>query len=267
MSTNIIHCQLMHGRHLTQCLQFNYSFFARDTEPAAMDYSSENIPMLAENVSEKPVCVNGFINRTPETIKVVAAFVCILSMLGSTCIVLSYACYKRLRSKAREILVHLSVMDFVSSLSMLIGIAMNFSANANTNVSDDLSKTYTTLCTIQAAFLVYSNLAALLWTISVSIYCYFLIMLENSKLAHRSVYGYYLVCYGLPLTTALWYAFTSKLGYSPNRGSGWCTLNLHGSTAREFTVLFGYDFWAAVAIILLPVIAISLILYQRLKVS
>ena len=199
-------------------------------------------------------------------------------MLGVTCRPCIDFCptpaNKRLRSQGEEnlpmkILVHLSVMDqiYVSSMSILIGIAMNFSANANTNVSDDLSKTYTTLCTIQAAFLVYSNLAALLWTISVSIYCYFLIMLENSKLAHRSVYGYYLVCYGLPLTTALWYAFTSKLGYSPNRGSGWCTLNLHGSTAREFTVLFGYDFWAAVAIILLPVIAISLILYQRLKVS
>ena len=223
--------------------------------------------IFAGNVSDKPICVNGYINKTPEPIKVIAGFVCILSMLGSSCIVLSYVCYKRLRSKTREILVHLSVMDFFSSLSMLVGIAMNFSANANSNLSDDLSKTYTTLCTIQAAFLVYSNLAALLWTISISIYCYFMLMLESSKLAHRSVFGYYLVCYGLPLITAVWYALTNKLGYSPNRGSGWCTLNLYGETAREFTVLFGYDFWAAVAIVLLPVIAISLILYQRLKVS
>lgn len=230
-------------------------------------YVRDSVPMIPLNLSDVPVCVDGYINFTPVPIKIIAGLTCILSMCGSSCIVLSYICYKQLRSKAREILVHLSLMDFVSSLAMLVGILMNFSANANHNFSDDLSVTFKTLCTIQGTFLVYSDLAALLWTISISIYCYLLLMLENGAVAHRSVYGCYLVCYGLPLITAVWYAATGKLGYSPNRGSGWCTLNLREeSTSREFILLFGYDFWAWVAIILLPVIAISLIVHQRLKV-
>ena len=226
------------------------------------------------NVTDPPACVDGYINKTPDYVKIVAAFTCLVSMLGSSSIVLSYVCFKQLRSKAREILVHLSVMNFAASLSMFVGIALNFSSNSNfhrvgiaTGTHDQAHDTYRKLCVAQAAFLVYSDLASLLWTISISIYCYFLLMFEDCKLAHRSVYGYYLVCYGLPLITAAWFVVTDKLGYSANRGSGWCSLDVNGEeTLPKLAWIFGYDGWAYIAIILLPIIAISLIIHQRLKV-
>ena len=214
-------------------------------------------------------CVDGYINRTPEYVKIVTAFTCLVSMLGSSSIVFSYVCYKQLRSKAREILVHLSLMNFVASFSMLVGITLNFSSNFNFNLhvaADGTYETYKRLCVSQAAFLMYSSQASLLWTVSISIYCYFLVMFEDYKLAERSVYGYYTVCYGLPLITTVWFVATDKLSYSANRGSGWCSLSVHGSTTKEFTLLFGYDIWAYIAIGLLPIIAISLIIHQRLKV-
>ena len=235
-----------------------------------MDDPYPGVTSLGANSSGLlPDCEDGYINRTPESARIAAAITCVLSMLGSSSIVLSYVCFKQLRSKAREILVHLSVVNFAASLSMFVGIALNFSSNFNFNLDLDIAaatyETYKRLCFAQATFLIYSNLASLLWTISVSVYCYLLLMFRDRKLAHRSVYASYVICYGLPLITSVWFVTTGKVGYAANRGSGWCTMSVYRSS-REFTLFFGYDGFAYLAIILLPTIAISLIINQRLKV-
>ena len=46
-------------------------------------------------------------------IKYVAMVACILSSIGSLIIILSYVLIRPIRTKVREILVHLSVMDLI----------------------------------------------------------------------------------------------------------------------------------------------------------
>ena len=63
------------------------------------------------------------------SVRVAVWITCSLSMLGALLIIFSYVCFKTMRSRAREILVHISVMDFLvaaSNLTELLSILTDF---------------------------------------------------------------------------------------------------------------------------------------------
>ena len=59
-------------------------------------------------------------------VRVAVWITCSLSLLGALLIIFSFVCFKAMRSRAREILVHISVMDFLVAASNLTGAAVNF---------------------------------------------------------------------------------------------------------------------------------------------
>ncbi len=59
-------------------------------------------------------------------VRVVVGITCTLSIIGSLLIILSYLCFRDLRSRARLILVHISIMDCGVGLSNLIGAWVYF---------------------------------------------------------------------------------------------------------------------------------------------
>ena len=75
-------------------------------------------------------------------IKYVAMVACILSSIGSLIIILSYVLIRPIRTKVREILVHLSVMDLVYSLANLIGLLLNYGNHVTAAGSCDLTHPY-----------------------------------------------------------------------------------------------------------------------------
>ena len=209
------------------------------------------------------VCVNGRLNVTPDSIRVVVGVTCILSMIGALLIIFSYILIRDIRTKAREILVNLSLMDFMAAAANFFGVVTNFSKYNN---GTDSVEGY--VCLIQASFAMYGTLSSVLWTICVAVYVFFRIMLENSKVAQRSVYGFYVICYGLPLIMTLWFSLTGKLGLDTYGGSGWCSLKTydkHG-VPKPFNVVIGNDIWIYLTIILVPLIFISLHFYLRYQV-
>jgi len=57
-------------------------------------------------------------------VRIVAGVTCGLSMIGSLAIILSYIFIRSVRSKARELLVHLSIMDLTFTSANLIGLVL-----------------------------------------------------------------------------------------------------------------------------------------------
>ena len=227
---------------------------------------NESAPIPIEKQAD---CVNGFVNNTPVYVKVIAAITCVLSVVGSVSIILSYVCYKSLRTKAREVVVHISLMDLMAALANFIGIVVNFNALLYT-VNNDSTPTgnVNNLCIAQAAFAMYGTLASILWTIAIAIYFYVQIMVEDNKMAQRFVYWFYIVCYGLPLLMTIWFGASGKIGHSPIGGSGWCSLIIEPKVGERdrIALFFGNTLWIYLSFILIPVICVSVIAYLRIQV-
>lgn len=225
-------------------------------------------------IEPKPDCVDGYVNNVPSYVKDVAAVTCALSVIGSISIILSYVFYKELRNKAREVIVHISLMDLMAASANLIGIIINFDArlyhpHGSVQPLPEHYDTYNRLCIAQAAFGMYGTLASILWTLAIAVYFYIRIMADNSQVTKRSVYFYYIICYGLPLVMVIWFVTTGRLGYSPVGGSGWCSLiTVTDMIERDtFTLFFGSSLWIYATFVLIPVIALSLTVHLRMKVN
>lgn len=202
-------------------------------------------------------CVNGIVYDIPASIRVVVGITCILSIIGAVLIILSYVLIRDIRTKAREILVNLSLMDFMVATANLVGI---FTSPGVTGLKDPVTES---LCIVQASFALYGTISSVLWTICVAVYVFVRITLENSKVGQRTVYGFYLICYGIPLIMTLWFSLTGKLGNDKIGGSGWCSIKVKD---QIFNVVFGNDIWIYLTIILVPLIFISLHFYIRHQV-
>ena len=220
-----------------------------------------------------PYCINGTPYVVMPSVRVVTGITCILSMLGAVLIILSYIMIKELRTKAREILVNLSLMDFMVAAANFTGVVANF----DNYLVDETHIVYSNwtynivhnLCLTQASFAVYGTVSSILWTIAIAVYIYLMIMYDRAPVARKATYAFYVICYGIPLITTLWFALTRKLGYSPYGGSGWCSLVVKDQQTgkdQPLVAVFGNDIWIYLTIILVPVLFLSIHFYLRSEV-
>lgn len=212
-------------------------------------------------------CVDGTPIGVPSSILAVVAITCVLSMIGASLIVLSYALIPEIRTKAREILVHLSLMDFMAATANFAGVVANFDDYlSNSTATDTQYHTINNLCLTQASFAMYGTISSVIWTICIGVYIYLRIMYEGLRIAKRVAYTFYLIAYGIPLIVTLWFSLTGKLGYARFGGSGWCSVILYNSTTKEtipFNAIFANDLWIYLTIIIVPVLFLSLHFYLR----
>lgn len=215
------------------------------------------------------------------TVRILVWITCSLSMVGAVLIILSYICVSRMRTKARQILLHISIMDFGVALSNLIGSAVYFdkfyhqpSCHGDIDLDPQLpcnvSQTVDYLCKAQAFFAIYCTVGSVFWTLCLSFYLYFLIVHHGTKTAKYTLYFSYFFCYLFPLLITLWLLFTGKLGYSPYDSSGWCgIISLDPWTMERYIYvqLLGYDLWIYLTFLIVPVLSITAHLHIRDEVS
>ena len=220
-------------------------------------------------------------------IRTAVIITCALSGLGSLAMMLSFVCFRQLRSKPHEILFHISIMDLGVSLANLVGAAVYFDqyfhtpeaqvhnastaeslyghaqSPANDDGSGRTSFTATApveaLCIAQAFLAGYFTVGSVLWTIFMSVYIYLYLLYHrtNPLIPRRSIPAACLVSYGLPLVLMVWLVSTGRLGYAPYNSSGWCTLIVQDPATGEsdiYTVVFGNDLWIYLAIVLIPIL-------------
>ncbi len=238
-----------------------------------MEVSNKSDYAYANDFFTKGVAVRGVVGAT-----------CCLSIVGSFLIAMSYICFKQLRTKARLVLVHISIMDFGVAAANLIGLTVYFDhfyqvvpANPNGSASpDDIfivppSTGVHNLCVAQAFFAVYFTLGSISWTVCLALYLYFALVYYDSQHHARWFQWFsYAFGYGLPLFISLWLVLTGKLGYSPYNSSGWCTLILIDPATQErdiYAAIIGYDLWIYLTLILVPLLYLSLKGYLQNEVS
>ena len=201
--------------------------------------------------------------------RVLVGLTCILSMCGATLIVVSYVFFKSLRNRARLILVHISLMDFGTALSKFVGSATNF---------DQYYVTYNSSCTVyhtprhhyiqelcegQAFFVHFFTMGSVLWTISLAVYLYFLLMHYQISYARMSHYVSYFLCYGLSLFVSVWLLLTGRLGYGGSSYCGIVAINMLTGSPNQYAAIFGYDLWVYFTMTFVPVLYLAVQLYLR----
>ena len=191
------------------------------TSGARCDYNSSWLALNSEHE-------DGFMQTW---IRMAAECTCVLSIVGSVATMASYLALKEMRHTVREILLHLSIMNFISSAANLVGLLLNFHKTLYRVVENDrlvYHSSYSTfhhLCLAQAFFTSYGTIGSSLWTLGLSVYLYYRIVSCNIGVTTRVVRILYIVCYALPLYVSLWLLLNGWLGYAPWSPThrGWCT--------------------------------------------
>ena len=191
--------------------------------------------------------------------KTVVGITCCLSIIGSILIIISYLVQKK-RTKAREILAHISLMDLGVGLANLIGMAVYFNRfyyDYDKGKPIEPAAYVDNLCKTQAFFAAYCTLGSIFWTTSLAAYLYIVILhYRNPKHSIYFVRFCYFLCYGMAFVVSLWLILTHRLGYSPYDSSGWCSLitkDPYTMTDDLFVRVFSHDLWMYLTIILIVI--------------
>ena len=208
------------------------------------------------------------------SLRAVVGVSCCLSILGSLLIILSYILFKKRRSRAREILLHISFMDLGVALANLIGLSVYFDRFyliEYREIRNESVPAYIVgFCKTQAFFANYCTISSILWTVALAGFLYLLIIHHRTRIAIYFHRASHIVCYALPLLVSLWLVFTKRLGYSPLDSSGWCTLintDLQSKRVDYHATVFGNDLWVCLAVVTIPIIYLSIRCYLSNQVS
>ena len=210
-------------------------------------------------------------------LRAVVGVFCCLSIIGSLLIILSYVLFKNRRSRAREILLHISLMDLGVALTNLVGLSVYYDSwffqRAPPYVAtqnDTKIAAINALCRTQAFFAALFTYCSVLWTISLAGYLYCLILHHGTKIALYFLRFCYVFCYGMPLLVSLWLVAKNWLGYSPYESAGWCSLKDKDPETGEvhlIVTIFGNDLWIYLTIVLIPILYLTVRLYISDQVS
>ena len=198
---------------------------------------------------------------------------CCLSMVGSIFVVLSYMCFRDLRSQARQILVNLSLMDFGVGLANFSGIVIDFDKlYMNTTTGSPLypPPAIQGLCVGQAFVAFFSTYGSVFWTISLAVYMYLLIFQNLNKtnvLFGRLFLGLcYLLNYGMAIGLCLWFLYMERFGHSFYGSTGWCGVVVVNNDFDYIAIIVGYDLWIYLTVILCSTIYLSIFIHLNIKV-
>ena len=120
------------------------------------------------------------------------AIMSILSMMGSVVIVLTYWRFTELRTRGRQLLVFLSLAEFVTAFGNFLGIMWYTRRDSLSDMSSHI------LCDFHAALTFFSSVSSFLWTVAMAVHLYVSIVRMDAPMADRMVPVFHVVCWVLP---------------------------------------------------------------------
>ena len=170
-----------------------------------------------------------------DALRIISGVTCSLSIIGSLAIILSYVFIREIRSKARELLVHLSIMDLIYTTANFVGLIVPYDKYLFYRQKIPEYNNFERLCKAQAFFAVYGTIGSILWTLGLAVYLYYRIVSHDHRVTKRIVMMLYVVCYLLPLYPSLWLLLRGHLGYPPSahESGGWCTVLIGSDNTKE----------------------------------
>ncbi|NXR78961.1 GP157 protein, partial [Pycnonotus jocosus] len=167
---------------------------------------------------------------------------CSLSCLGSALLLCSHALWPELRTRPRQLLLHLSLADLLSALSYFYGALRDFQRS-----SWD--------CVLQGALSTFANTSSFFWTMAIALYLY-LTIVRGSPAGTGLLWGFHAVSWGVPLAITVAAVALRKIGYDASNVSvGWCWVNLDAEDRLLWMLLTG-KLWEILAYVTLPVLYI-----------
>uniref|UniRef100_A0A5F9CI90 G protein-coupled receptor 157 n=1 Tax=Oryctolagus cuniculus TaxID=9986 RepID=A0A5F9CI90_RABIT len=167
---------------------------------------------------------------------------CALSALGSGLLVATHALWPDLRSRARRLLLFLSLADLLSAASYFYGVLQDFAGP-----SWD--------CVLQGALSTFANTSSFFWTVAVALYLYLSIVHgAHAPQPDRLLWAFHVVSWGVPLAITVAAVTLKKIGYDASDVSvGWCWIDLEAEDHVLWMLLTG-KLWEMLAYVTLPVL-------------
>ena len=206
-------------------------------------------------------------------LKVVVSVSCLLSIIGSIAIILSYAFFKEMRTLARHTLVCLSIADLLLNLSGFLGIVTEVSS-----LEAALHSPLGNWCKTQAAVLVFGTESSIMWTIGVAVYMFVLVVVQPKmqRWGLKLVVVLHFVCWGIPFILTLWLLLDGYLWYDSAATPGFCAIvgrSTHDNVSAGdeqpelYPIIVGYEIWLYITFIVLPALYVTLSYHVRTKVT
>ncbi|XP_067826434.1 G-protein coupled receptor 157 [Heptranchias perlo] len=175
--------------------------------------------------------------------KIIIFISCCFSFLGSALIIGTHFWWPDLRTKARQLLVYLSVADLLSALSYSYGVLRDFQSS-----SWD--------CVLQGAVSTFANTSSFFWTVAIAVYLYLIIVRSEQTLADSLVVWFHAVSWFVPLVITVAAVSLEKIGYDASDVSvGWCWVSIQAEDHVLWMLLTG-KIWEFIAYITLPILYI-----------
>ncbi|XP_061041005.1 LOW QUALITY PROTEIN: G-protein coupled receptor 157 [Eubalaena glacialis] len=167
---------------------------------------------------------------------------CALSALGSGLLVATHALWPDLRSRARRLLLFLSLADLLSAASYFYGVLQDFEGP-----SWD--------CVLQGALSTFANTSSFFWTVAIALYLYLSIVRTSRGPGDgRLLCAFHVVSWGVPLVITVAAVTLKKIGYDASDVSvGWCWIDLEAEDHVLWMLLTG-KVWEMLAYVTLPVL-------------
>ncbi|XP_004397619.1 PREDICTED: probable G-protein coupled receptor 157 isoform X1 [Odobenus rosmarus divergens] len=167
---------------------------------------------------------------------------CALSALGSGLLVATHALWPDLRSRARRLLLFLSLADLLSAASYFYGVLQDFAGP-----SWD--------CVLQGALSTFANTSSFFWTVAIALYLYLsIVRAAREPRTGRLLWAFHVVSWGVPLAITVAAVALKKIGYDASDVSvGWCWIDLEAEDRILWMLLTG-KLWEMLAYVTLPVI-------------
>ncbi|XP_003928094.3 G-protein coupled receptor 157 isoform X1 [Saimiri boliviensis] len=167
---------------------------------------------------------------------------CALSAFGSGLLVATHALWPDLRSRARRLLLFLSLADLLSAASYFYGVLQDFAGP-----SWD--------CVLQGALSTFANTSSFFWTVAIALYLYLsIVRAARGPRTDRLLWVFHVVSWGVPLVITVAAVALKKIGYDASDVSvGWCWIDLAAEDHLLWMLLTG-KLWEMLAYVLLPLL-------------
>ena len=233
---------------------------------------------------------------------VVQGIISFLSITGSVLLILTYVLFRPLRTKSRLLITHLAAANFLDAFPNFIAVFMDYrtrfkvsndqtqtDSNAeilcsgNTKYFDNSASVYCNLCIYLELISHVGTLSTIFWTVCVCIHFFILVSYQNTKLASRLAYAYYVIAWFVPLGIALWLLFHNWLGFEPTYSTVNCGIKADcvphhhpyhyqsnynkNNWNRIIGVIFGIKIWQVLVFLMIPCLFVAIRCKNRKRVS
>ncbi len=174
---------------------------------------------------------------------------CVLSMLGSGAIIVSFIAFRELRTTMRYLLLNLSIADLIVAVTNLFGSMYSLRYLNEPRNGTDIP------CVVQAGVGLIGVDASIIWTVVFIVYIYmFLVCCRPRTLKNVVLLSIItVISWMLPTALVIVYWVKGYFGYQRTYSPGFCTILAEGNLIRG---IVGYGAFLYFSFTILPIFSL-----------